>query len=61
MDTNKTIKIKISSVWGRELIYPVNDQAVRFTKLTGTKTLSRQAVSIIKNLGFEVKVLAPTL
>lgn len=55
------ITVSIKSVYGNELIYPVSENAKQFAALTGKKTLTRQALGIIKRLGYEVEVQAPEL
>jgi len=44
------------SVYGRQLVYPVNQLAKDFTKLTGTLTLSSSQLSIIQDMGIEVMI-----
>ena len=56
-----TIKVIIKNVYGNELIYPACETSQMFARLTGTKTLSRYAISIIKTLGYSVEVQAPAL
>ena len=56
----KEIKIKIKAVYGNDVIYPVCSDARLFAELAGTKTLTKQAVNVIKNLGYTVTVEAPT-
>lgn len=55
----KEITIKIKSVYGNDVIYPVCSDARLFAELAGTKTLTNQAVNVIKNLGYTVTVEAP--
>lgn len=52
---NTTVYIKVKSVYGNELIYPVNDVAHQFTMLTGRKTLSRRDLNRIQLLGFKIE------
>jgi len=56
-----SIKVIIKNVYGNELIYPACETSHRFARLTGTKTLSRYAISVIKTLGYSVEVQAPAL
>jgi hypothetical protein len=56
----KEITIKIKSVYGNDVIYPVCSDARLFAELAGTKTLTKQAIYVIKNLGYTVTVEAPT-
>jgi len=55
------ITVQIKNVYGNEMIYPVCDKAKIFAALTGTKTLTREAVAKIKALGYSVSVQTPTL
>lgn len=48
--------IRIKNVYGNELIYPECETSLKFTSLTGKKTLSLKDMSIIKSLGYEVRV-----
>ncbi len=45
---------QIKEVYGRPLAYPVNDQAETIQGLTGFKTLRRNDIAKIKQLGFRV-------
>ena len=50
------ITVLVKSVYGQEKIYPVCKKALLFAELTGTKTLSRSDIAVIKDLGFIVTV-----
>jgi len=60
-ETPMDITVQIKNVYGNEMIYPVCDKAKIFAALTGTKTLTREAVAKIKALGYSVSVQTPTL
>lgn len=53
------IQVSIKNIYGTEKIYPVCDQAKIFTKLVKQVTLTREDVSKIKQLGFEIEVVQP--
>jgi hypothetical protein len=53
------IQVKIKTNYGRESIYPVCDNAKKFAKLCGTKTLTREAIGHIKSLGYKVEICQP--
>ena len=57
----KTIQVQIKNNYGNEAIYPVCDTGKIFLELTGTKTLSRHQIAIIKSLGYTVEVQQQTL
>jgi hypothetical protein len=38
------------------MIYPVNDLALSFSRLTGKKTFNKGEIDIIKDIGFKVQV-----
>lgn len=48
--------VSILNWYGRETIKPVCDRAKLFVALLGQKTLTRQNVEHIKELGYEVRV-----
>lgn len=50
------IVIQIKSVYGNTLIYPMNEQAKLFASIAGQKTLSKDHVEKIKQLGYSVEV-----
>jgi len=49
-----TITIQVDKAYGGYLFYPVCDKAKTFAELAKTKTLSYQAIKLIKQLGYEV-------
>lgn len=50
------IIVTIASNYGTEAIYPACDMAKKFAQLAGTKTLTRNTIKLIKELGFGVIV-----
>jgi hypothetical protein len=56
-----TITIKIKSVYGNELIYPVCPKAIAFAKIAGTKTLSHNNLCQIEAFGFSINIEPQTL
>ena len=58
MNTDKQITVQIKSIYGNEMSYPICPQAKIFAELAGTKTLTRTAINLIKDLGFKVNVVA---
>jgi hypothetical protein len=52
-----TIQVTIRTVYGKDLIYPVDDKARLFVSLVGQKTLTPKHLELIKALGFEVELL----
>jgi hypothetical protein len=57
----KEIMVKITNNFGNEAIYPICDDARLFARIAGTKTLTRDTINLIKNLGYTINVQAPTL
>lgn len=51
------IKVKITTKYGKELIYPASESAELFAKIAGAKTLTRANIDIIKALNFDVEVV----
>lgn len=52
-----TIQVEVKSVYGVDLIYPVNMAAKQFTSLTGKRTLAVHDIATIKELGFTIEVV----
>ena len=50
----KTVTVSVRRVYGMPVIYPADANAHSFAAIAGTKTLTRQTVRHIKNLGFEI-------
>lgn len=61
MKMSNIIKVTIKNVYGNDYIYPVCEKAKLFTKITGRKTLSRETLEIIKELGYEVEFIQPDI
>lgn len=56
-----TIKVQIKSVYGRDTVYPACSDAARFAAIAGTKTLSDGVLRLIRDLGYEIAVVHPTV
>ena len=55
------ITVKIKNNYGTEMIYPVCEYSQRFAIIAKTKTLSRDTIRQISQLGFDIEVETPTL
>lgn len=55
------IIIQIKNVYGKDMIYPINETAKQFAALIGTKTLTRCAISQIEKMGYSVQYETQTL
>ena len=53
-DGTQVAVYQLKDVYGRSLAYPVNDRAETLQGLTGFKTLRRQDIAKIEDLGFNV-------
>ena len=49
------ITVYTKNVYGNNLIYPIGELAHNFTKLTGTKTLSKYHLEVIKSMGIKIQ------
>jgi hypothetical protein len=56
-----TIKVQIRSVYGRDTVYPACPDAARFAAIAGTKTLCDGNLRMIRELGYEIVVVHPTV
>jgi len=57
MDMNTKVMVQIKNVYGAEKIYPVNTPGQLLAKLVGQKTLTRDNIAIIREMGFTVEVV----
>lgn len=55
------ITVKLKDVYGVQKIYPACDTSEKFAALAGTKTLTREALAIIKSMGYAVQVQSITV
>jgi hypothetical protein len=53
-----TVKLTIREVYGKRLIYPMNETAETFVKLVGRKTLGDEHVYLIESLGFNIELVS---
>lgn len=53
----QSITIKLREVYGNTVAYPVCEKAKTFAAMLGTKTLTRDALQHIQQLGFEVRAV----
>lgn len=61
MTNDLKILIEVKNHYGNELYYPACDIAKAFAKLAGCKTLTPQALKIIKAMKYEIKINQPNL
>jgi hypothetical protein len=61
METEMEITVRVKNVYGKQLVYPVNDNAQLLCALTGAKTFTSEALAVIKQLGYTVTVETPTI
>jgi hypothetical protein len=59
METIMDIFVEIKNVYGVQTVYPVCDQAKFFAALAGTKTLTAQAIKLIRQQGYSLKPVVP--
>lgn len=50
------ITVEIKNIYGNEMIYPVCEKSKSFAAISGTKTLSRNNICHIKDLGYSITV-----
>ena len=55
------LKVRIKTVYGNDLIYPVNEVAMIFASLVGKKTFDLGDIENIKKLGFTLEIETPSL
>jgi hypothetical protein len=52
---DKVLVVKLQSVYGKQVIYPVNAQAKIFASIAGTKTLSSAVITQAAQLGYSIR------
>jgi len=50
------IEIEFKKIWGKELFYPVSEDAIFITKLTGRPTLTKSQIRLCLEAGWNVSV-----
>jgi hypothetical protein len=55
------LTIEIKSVYGVERIYAVCNNAKLITKLKNSKTLSKEDISILRELGYRIETKQQTI
>ena len=55
------ITVQVRSVYGNELVYPADDQAVLFASLVNAKTFNARQIGQIRALGYAVHVASGQL
>jgi len=55
------LTIEIKSVYGVERIYAVWNNAKLITKLKNSKTLSKEDISILRELGYKIETKQQTI
>lgn len=53
---NRIVLVDVRNVYGNEKYYPANREAELFAKINGAKTLSRQTIGWIQELGYRIEV-----
>jgi hypothetical protein len=54
------IQIRIDKNYGIETAYPVCEQAVLFSRIAGTKTLTRDTLRHVEELGYQIIIAEQT-
>jgi len=44
--------IEIKNIYGRDVIYPICEKSQLLTRLSGNRTLTEEAIAVIKRLGY---------
>lgn len=61
MASNMVLEVQLRQVYGRDLIYPVNDVAQRCAELVGRKTLLEVDLRRLEALGFRIEWIPSSL
>ena len=61
MVNNMQLIVEIKNVYGVERIYAVCNNAKLITKLKQNKTLNKEDISILRELGYKIETKQPTI
>lgn len=61
MVNNMQLIVEIKNVYGVERIYAVCNNAKLITKLKQSKTLNKEDISILRELGYTIQTKQPTI
>ncbi len=61
MVNNMQLIVEIKNVYGVERIYAVCNNAKLITKLKQSKTLNKEDISILRELGYQIETKQPTI
>lgn len=56
---SKSILIEVKSQYGNNVIYPACNNAETFAKLAGTKTLTKNTLELVEQLGYKIDTYTP--
>ena len=46
------LEVEVKNVYGRDVVYPVCEKSQLLTRLSGNRTLTPEAIAVIKRLGY---------
>tara|TARA_R100000951_G_scaffold23284_1_gene19446 strand:- start:318 stop:491 length:174 start_codon:yes stop_codon:yes gene_type:complete len=46
------LEIQVKNIYGRDVVYPVCEKSQLLTRLSGNRTLTDEAIAVIKKLGY---------
>lgn len=46
------LEVEVKNVYGRDVVYPVCEKSRLLTRLSGNRTLTSEAIAVIKQLGY---------
>jgi hypothetical protein len=61
MVNNMQLIVEIKNIYGVERIYAVCNNAKLITKLKQSKTLNKEDISILRELGYQIETKQPTI
>lgn len=46
------LEVQVKNLYGRDVVYPVCEKSRLLTQLSGNRTLTSEAIAVIKQLGY---------
>ena len=56
---SKSILVEVKQSYGRNVIYPACAEAEIFARLSGCKTLTKETLELVEQLGYNVDTIMP--
>ena len=60
-NANQVLQVQVKDVFGVKRVYPLSAEGLLLLELTGMKSFSDAHLALLKQMGYTIEVIAPTL